>query len=156
MSGTIGRDAAIATLAQFHLVKLPLEERVELLECMMSEDWESVPGWEQISPTVKREFAERAEIDPTNSRYDDVVLLNLRNQLDGATNEYLAGLLRDHGHACDGVFGDQPELAACPCCGACTLDSRGEFEICRVCWWEDDGHDNDTANEVGVIVNCCV
>ena len=35
---------------------------------------------------------------------------------------------------------------ACPCCGYATLDARGEYEICTVCWWEDDGQDNDDAN----------
>src|SRR3954447_19194782 len=28
--------------------------------------------------------------------------------------------------------------AQCPCCGYYTLDSRGSFDICQVCWWEDD------------------
>ncbi|MEB8337445.1 CPCC family cysteine-rich protein [Streptomyces endophyticus] len=35
----------------------------------------------------------------------------------------------------------------CPCCGYLTLGERGGFEICDVCFWEDDGqdqHDVDT------------
>jgi len=31
---------------------------------------------------------------------------------------------------------------ACPCCGYRTLSDRGGFEICPVCWWEDDGQDD--------------
>lgn len=27
----------------------------------------------------------------------------------------------------------------CPCCGYKTLPSRGDYELCPVCWWEDDG-----------------
>jgi hypothetical protein len=27
---------------------------------------------------------------------------------------------------------------ACPCCGFLTLGSEGNFEICDVCFWEDD------------------
>lgn len=27
----------------------------------------------------------------------------------------------------------------CPCCGFYTLPSRGDYEICPVCFWEDDG-----------------
>jgi hypothetical protein len=42
--------------------------------------------------------------------------------------------------------GDQ--LYACPCCGYLTLSSRGNFEICNVCFWEDDGQDDHDANAV--------
>lgn len=34
----------------------------------------------------------------------------------------------------------------CPCCGYRTLRERGGFEICPVCFWEDDGQDNDDAD----------
>lgn len=30
-------------------------------------------------------------------------------------------------------------MHACPCCGHRTLPSRGDYELCPVCWWEDDG-----------------
>jgi Cysteine-rich CPCC len=36
----------------------------------------------------------------------------------------------------------------CPCCGCKTLDERGGFEICPVCFWEDDGQDTRDANVV--------
>ena len=29
----------------------------------------------------------------------------------------------------------------CPCCSAKTLHGRGQFELCPVCYWEDDGMD---------------
>jgi len=38
-------------------------------------------------------------------------------------------------------------MEACPCCGFRTLDSRGQFDVCVVCWWEDDGQDNERADE---------
>ncbi|WP_442505878.1 CPCC family cysteine-rich protein [Novipirellula sp. SH528] len=37
---------------------------------------------------------------------------------------------------------------ACPCCGYATLDERGGWDICRICWWEDDGQDNHNATVV--------
>ncbi|GEM_PF-1650224 len=37
---------------------------------------------------------------------------------------------------------------ACPCCGYATLDERGGWDICRICWWEDDGQDNHNATAV--------
>ena len=36
----------------------------------------------------------------------------------------------------------------CPCCGARTLPDRGSFQMCPVCWWEDDGQDDHDADEV--------
>lgn len=27
----------------------------------------------------------------------------------------------------------------CFCCGYFTIEERGNYEICRVCFWEDDG-----------------
>ena len=36
----------------------------------------------------------------------------------------------------------------CPCCHALTLQGRGGFEICPVCYWEDDGQDDHDADEV--------
>lgn len=29
----------------------------------------------------------------------------------------------------------------CPCCGYPTIGERGGYEICGICWWEDDGQD---------------
>lgn len=29
---------------------------------------------------------------------------------------------------------------ACPCCGYLTLDERGGYDICPVCYWEDDAY----------------
>jgi Cysteine-rich CPCC len=37
---------------------------------------------------------------------------------------------------------------ACPCCGYLTLPSRSDYEICPVCFWEDDGQGDAAANEV--------
>jgi hypothetical protein len=36
----------------------------------------------------------------------------------------------------------------CPCCGCWTLGDRGAFEICDVCYWEDDGQDDYDAEAI--------
>ena len=36
---------------------------------------------------------------------------------------------------------------ACPCCGYPTLTERAAYDICSLCYWEDDGQDTDHANE---------
>jgi hypothetical protein len=36
----------------------------------------------------------------------------------------------------------------CPCCRYVTLSERGAYEICPVCFWEDDGQDDHDADDV--------
>jgi hypothetical protein len=36
----------------------------------------------------------------------------------------------------------------CPCCGCRTLEQRGGSDICPVCFWEDDGQDDQDAEVV--------
>src|SRR6266513_6347952 len=36
----------------------------------------------------------------------------------------------------------------CPCCGYPTLGARGGYQICYLCWWEDDGQDDHNAEEI--------
>ncbi len=37
-------------------------------------------------------------------------------------------------------------MLACPCCGHATLSERGFYQICPVCFWEDDGQDSADAD----------
>lgn len=39
-------------------------------------------------------------------------------------------------------------VCTCPSCGYPTLDTRGEYDICDVCNWEDDGQDDANADDV--------
>src|SRR5579863_7782582 len=34
----------------------------------------------------------------------------------------------------------------CPCCHYKTLEERGGYDICPVCFWEDDGQDDEDAD----------
>jgi Cysteine-rich CPCC len=36
----------------------------------------------------------------------------------------------------------------CPCCFYPTLPTRGGFEVCPVCYWEDDGQDSHDADRL--------
>jgi hypothetical protein len=43
----------------------------------------------------------------------------------------------------------QPEKTSrCPCCGYKTLHGRNHNEVCQVCFWEDDGQDDQDADRV--------
>src|SRR5215471_2414173 len=44
------------------------------------------------------------------------------------------------------VRGPSPgRVFRCPCCHHATLNERGGFDICPVCFWEDDGQDDHDA-----------
>jgi hypothetical protein len=44
------------------------------------------------------------------------------------------------------VRGPEPgRRFACPCCRNLTLSERGGWDICPVCFWEDDGQDDHDA-----------
>ena len=48
---------------------------------------------------------------------------------------------------CDRLDNQPSQLPLrCPCCGCKTLPERGGFEICEVCFWEDDGQDDYDAD----------
>ena len=36
----------------------------------------------------------------------------------------------------------------CPCCGYKTLTEHGAFEVCEVCYWEDDGQGDADADVI--------
>jgi hypothetical protein len=46
------------------------------------------------------------------------------------------------------IRGPQDGPYACPCCGYVTLPQRGSYDICPVCFWEDDGQDDEDADRV--------
>lgn len=116
---------------------------------MQCEAWDEDPKWAMLPLDLRREFEEADEItNPSDDRYDPVLMIWLESTFEGATNEYLAKLLREATADAVSVHGTQPEMTPCPCCGLCTLSGRGDYEICRVCWWEDDGQDNERADTV--------
>jgi hypothetical protein len=43
---------------------------------------------------------------------------------------------------------EQQPTYRCPCCNYLTLCGRAGFEICPVCFWEDDGQDDHDADDV--------
>lgn len=45
------------------------------------------------------------------------------------------------------------ERARCMCCGFLTLGSPDSFALCPVCWWQDDGQDDEDADVVRGSVN---
>lgn len=58
-------------------------------------------------------------------------------------NSYIQGILSKHFSAKVIVVGNEPKLYRCYCCGYKTLEERGGYDICEVCYWEDTGSNEE-------------
>jgi hypothetical protein len=132
------RDEAIKVVAQHDLKELAPQKRETLLL-----DWWSIqpgdPEYDGLPELLKAELGRAREPDdPMLRRYDPLLLIALSSSLLGVINSYLEGRL-----ACLGieakVEGRAEGLALCRCCNYYSLRKHGAYEICRVCFWEDDG-----------------
>lgn len=138
------RKEAIEILANKQLRELSDSERAEQLDTMTLEDWSSDKEWRKLPFLIKREFKRGVlKFEASSERYDNVLLIWLKSKLQSVFNDYLKKQLE-----LDKINGNPIDLEPCPCCGRKTIGERGNYEICTVCWWEDDGQDNDTADEV--------
>jgi hypothetical protein len=152
---TTTRADAIERLAIRDLGRLSPAERAAQLETMTLEDWSDSPGWGDLPLDVRKDFTAPEEPDaghisrdPSLQRYDAVLLLWLRFRYRGATNSFLRDCLAETDPSIKDVTGPEDELVPCPCCGRATLPEQGAYDICKVCWWEDDGQDNAQADTV--------
>lgn len=143
------RTAAIEIICEADLLKLNDTERAEQIEVMMLEDWSEHPDWLNLPASTRAEMESgKSTVTLLDTRYHPILLMWLRNRYSAAKNEFLLSQLQDLGIHCQSVTGSPTMLEACPCCGLRTIASRGDYEICAVCWWEDDGQDNAQAHLV--------
>ncbi len=136
------RKQAIEKIALRELKQLSCKDREEQLEIMLCEDWSESEYWSTLPQEIKSEFEQGQLIDSANhSKYDSVLMIWLKYQLLAASNTFLCEQLHvKH------IEGEPLALESCPCCGRRTIAERGRYDICTVCWWEDDGMDNNDAD----------
>jgi hypothetical protein len=137
------RRHAIEIVVRAELDQLTREAR----ESLLSDGWtisEGAPEYAELSDEVKAELAERdGPQDPDDARYVPLLLAGLRRPFLGVTNRYIEERLAELGRPDARVDGPVETLAACPCCGYRSLEERGNYEICGVCFWEDDGSNDE-------------
>lgn len=64
-------------------------------------------------------------------------------KLKGFSNKYLEQYLAFLYKEPFSVLGNEDILEECPCCGYLSLPNRGYYNVCPVCYWEDDGKLSD-------------
>lgn len=111
------RKEAIILSSFIHFLNLPASEKSEIIESEIIEE-----ATEEVSNFYGRKHVVYA--------------------FKSFTNQYLALYLTAELKKEVRVKGRQPRLYPCPCCGYKTLSSRAHYDICAVCFWEDDG-END-------------
>ena len=141
------REQAIRRICRERLDALSPEERAQHVETIKGEAWDTHPRWPTLAPDLRRELEDEGDTtDPEASRFDSALLMVLEDGFHGVLNAYLAAHLHDLRIPCSAVTGEVEPRLACPCCGYLTLEERGVYSICRVCFWEDDGSDNPGAH----------
>jgi len=84
---------------------------------------------------LTNEYPIKSSLDPI---YDELIILSLKSKYIGITNKFLETLLFENKLGLYSVYGDIEVLKSCPCCQYCTLQERGQYYICPLCFWEDD------------------
>ncbi|MBC3917477.1 hypothetical protein H8L32_08335 [Undibacterium sp. CY18W] len=132
------RDEAIGLLVRRNLAQLSEAEREVLLL-----DWWSIdgsdPDYEGLPDFLKMMFARTDEPDdPKRAIYDPLLKIAVKHSYTGVVNSYLKSQITLLGLD-DVIEGSVEDLVACPCCRYRSLLVSAAYEICRVCFWEDDG-----------------
>lgn len=135
------REEAISIIANLEVKLLSKQKRQEVLLDWWGIDQDGVE-FNRLSQTLRDEIlhSDEPERDIMDESYNSLLLVALSKKYLGVRNEYLAKRVSECLHSNHEVEGVQEELYTCPCCEFKTLPTKGEYDICPVCFWEDDGN----------------
>ena len=138
----MNREEAIEFFTSKKMNSFSKAERVEELTELMTCNWSDTKGWDLLSEEITHEFESGIFKEKHSSnRYDEILRFKIKDQIKGLTNSYIKEYIN-----AETVTGDAFKLETCPCCGYRSLEERYIFEICNLCWWEDDGQDNNNSD----------
>jgi hypothetical protein len=135
----MNRREAVRILAMRDVAILTPNERRDLVMDWWTIDAEE-PCYVEFPNRLKHllETTDPPE-DATDPIFDPLLQVALRASYIGVTNSYLEDQLRTFGKPDVVVLGTVEKLETCPCCRYRTLPKRGAYNICKVCFWEDNG-----------------
>lgn len=140
----INRNKAIKLICKKEMIFLNKKDREDNILNYWSLDTEDIE-FKGLSKILQNNIlANEYPIgNPLSFLYDELILLSLKSNYEGVTNNFLEKILLKNHLGYYNVQGKVEILEACPCCMYCTLFSRGEYYICPLCFWEDEGIIND-------------
>lgn len=133
-------NAAIDLLSRHRLTGLDAAARFSHLLNWWGIDRDNLE-FAALAPSLQQQILTQPEPpqEVQDPRYDALLLIALRAEYRGVTHLYLRRCLREAGLGDYTVSANIECLEACPCCGYRTLSARGDYQICDLCHWEDDG-----------------
>ncbi|WP_373691688.1 CPCC family cysteine-rich protein [Hyalangium versicolor] len=135
------RDELIAQLSRLEAAALSDEQR----RSMLLDWWGLGPedrAWSSLPPHLQEEMRSCDEPgEPLDPRYEPLLAVGISRRYRGVKNAYLQRKAQSLGIQVNTVEGEPETLHVCPCCHYRSLPERGEYTICNVCFWEDDGSD---------------
>lgn len=75
--------------------------------------------------------------------FEEELFEYIRDTYIGIKLSYIEGKIRNLYQLPIGVNGVSKELFTCFCCNYKTILERGNYQICKVCFWEDDGGNDE-------------
>lgn len=93
----------------------------------------------KISESLKKEIVKNSRAkNPSDKRYDPLIMLGIYYDFRGVRNQYLASEIERILNQKPTITGAVEKLEKCPCCEYYTLDAKCDWDICKVCFWEYD------------------
>ncbi|SMO52788.1 Cysteine-rich CPCC [Melghirimyces algeriensis] len=104
------------------------------------------PEFHVLPSELQQEILQSDEpvTDVRDRGYDPLLTISLKSEFVGVKNEYLSERISKILGKKILVEGKEETLLTCPCCKYQTLMERGQYDICPVCFWEEDGSDEPT------------
>ncbi|GEN74246.1 CPCC family cysteine-rich protein [Chryseobacterium lathyri] len=109
---------------------------------MISLDLNTVIEILSLQDYSKMTFEEKEELIELEGIEEEEIFEYLKEKYIGLKVSYIEEKIKTQYQLSINVNGIPKELFPCPCCNYKTIKDKGNYEICKVCFWEDDGNDD--------------
>lgn len=140
------RAEAIEIIAENKLNDLTEEDRKSyLMDWWVTEEgdkeFQNLPA--SLKNKIPKKLIKKVEKNekygnPEDSKYNPLIILGIFYDYRGVKNNYLEKEILRIKNEKVIVKGEVEILEKCLCCGYRTLDEKCDWDICAVCFWEDD------------------
>ena len=135
----MNRAEAIKKLVEHQVLECSAKERSTIIECCFLE-YDSDEEFVVFDDSLRAELLSGdIKGNLKDKRYDPIVVESLIYDYEGVKNSYIIDNLSACGITVSAIAGAPTVMESCPCCGFQTLSEKGSYDICAVCFWEDDG-----------------